>query len=205
MTVETIQVSVVLPTTPQRLYEAWLDSEQHQAMTGQPAKIDARVGGSFHAAAGAIEGRLLELVPAQRIALSWRSPKLFGQARATRVELSFEAVGKSTRLTVTHSDLPLSHGESAADRWVRLYCIPMLTYFEPAAAPRTRRTPAKKAVAKKAVAKKTVAKKTVAKKTVAKKTAAKKTVAKKAIAKKAIAKKASPKAQRSAAPRARRR
>ena len=42
-------VSDVLPATPAAVYDAWMSSEGHAAMTGAPAAIDPHVGARFSA------------------------------------------------------------------------------------------------------------------------------------------------------------
>src|SRR5580658_8317651 len=57
---------------PQRIYEILLDSKQFAAFTGMPAEIDPKVGGAFSTFGGLVEGRNVELIPAQRIVQAWR-------------------------------------------------------------------------------------------------------------------------------------
>jgi activator of HSP90 ATPase len=66
-------VSGVVPATPVDVYEAWLSSEGHTAMTGSPATVDGNMGGEFSAWDGYIFGRTLELTPNQRIIQAWRT------------------------------------------------------------------------------------------------------------------------------------
>src|SRR5271168_1737426 len=63
---------VVLKATPQRTYEAIMDSKQFTAFTGLPADIDPKVGGAFTMFGGMIEGRNVELTPSTRIVQAWR-------------------------------------------------------------------------------------------------------------------------------------
>src|ERR1035441_6770457 len=39
------ELSDVLPATPQAIYDAWMSSDGHSAMTGAPATIDPQLGG----------------------------------------------------------------------------------------------------------------------------------------------------------------
>src|SRR5271156_6403286 len=55
---------VVLKATPQRIYEAILDSKQFAAFSGLPANIEPKAGGAFTMFGGMIEGRNVELTPA---------------------------------------------------------------------------------------------------------------------------------------------
>ena len=56
-------LSEIIPAKPAEIYEAWLSSEGHAAMTGSPAQVDGKVGGEFSAWDGYIFGKTLELTP----------------------------------------------------------------------------------------------------------------------------------------------
>ena len=87
-----IQTAVFPGTTPQQLYDAYLSSKDHAAMTGFPASWYrpntgkemqvGEVGDEFHGfgVAGSdgklqylIAGRLLDLVPGREIVMTWRA------------------------------------------------------------------------------------------------------------------------------------
>ena len=56
-------------------------------------------------------GRISVWAPGERLAFSWR-PATFSQAQTTHVEITFEAIGEETRVTVAHrgwSDIPEAH------------------------------------------------------------------------------------------------
>ena len=42
-------LSEIILAKPVEIYEAWLSSDGHTAMTGNPAKVDGNVGGEFSA------------------------------------------------------------------------------------------------------------------------------------------------------------
>jgi uncharacterized protein YndB with AHSA1/START domain len=67
------KLSCTLPASPEAVYDAWLDSASHTAMTGASAKINNRVGGAYSAWDGYITGKTVELIPAKRIVQSWRT------------------------------------------------------------------------------------------------------------------------------------
>ena len=62
-----------LPASPQAVYDAWLSSAGHSAMTGAKAKASKTIGAAYSAWDGYIVGRNLELAPGQRIVQSWRA------------------------------------------------------------------------------------------------------------------------------------
>src|SRR5450755_352316 len=54
---------VAIQATPQRIYEALLDSKQFASFTGMAAQISGDAGGAFSTFGGLIGGRNVELVP----------------------------------------------------------------------------------------------------------------------------------------------
>jgi activator of HSP90 ATPase len=70
---KTIQQSVVLPAAPEALFDAYLDAQQHAAITGAPVQIAPVAGAEFCAFNGALSGRILEIAPRRLIVQTWRS------------------------------------------------------------------------------------------------------------------------------------
>ena len=62
-----------LPAPPQAVYEAWLSSAGHSAMTGAKAKASKTAGAAYSAWDGYIVGRNLRLEPGRTIVQSWRT------------------------------------------------------------------------------------------------------------------------------------
>ena len=56
-----IQDVVFKNTTPQALYELYLDAEKHSVATGAPAKISAKDGSEYSAHGGYITGKNLQV------------------------------------------------------------------------------------------------------------------------------------------------
>ncbi len=123
------ELSITLPASPRQIYEAWLSSKGHAAMTGSPAKIAGRVDGEFSAWDGYISGRTLELEPGRRIVQAWRTTEFPEAAADSRVEILLEAVEGGTRLVLIHSDMPPDQVESYKQGWEDFYFKPMKAYF----------------------------------------------------------------------------
>jgi uncharacterized protein YndB with AHSA1/START domain len=126
---EALRVSTTIPAAPTTLYLAWLSAEQHSAMTGGAAKIDPDVGGKFSTWNGYITGKLVILDLGRRIVMSWRTTDFPRDAADSRVEIHFEALGGSTRLTILHTDIPEGQGEKYRAGWNEHYFTPMRTFF----------------------------------------------------------------------------
>jgi activator of HSP90 ATPase len=122
-------VSAVIPANASDIYKAWLSSEGHAAMTGNPAKVDGKVGGEFTAWDGYIFGSTLALEPDQRILQRWRTSEFPDDAPDSRLEISFEEVGEGTKITLIHSDMPADQVDSYRQGWEDFYFKPMKAYF----------------------------------------------------------------------------
>jgi len=122
-------VSAVLPASPQEVYDAWLDSKEHSAMTGGTARISARVGTDFEAWDGYIQGRNLELEVGRRIVQSWRTSEFAQDQEDSRVEITLQPTDQGTRLTLVHSNLPENQKEQYRQGWRDNYFQPMKQYF----------------------------------------------------------------------------
>jgi activator of HSP90 ATPase len=121
-------VSALFPASPEDLYNAWMTSEGHSAMTGSPATVSALVGGEFDAWAGYIHGKNLELEPGKRIVQSWRTSEFSADEPDSRIEITLDPIGNQTKLTLKHTELP-PHGKQYEQGWVESYFDPMKEYF----------------------------------------------------------------------------
>jgi uncharacterized protein YndB with AHSA1/START domain len=121
------------PATPERVYQAWLDSREHARFTGGEAKVDPTIGGEFAAWDGYISGRNLELEPGRRIVQSWRTTEFPDGAEDSRLEVLLEAIETGTRVTLIHTNIPAGDGRKYELGWHDFYFDPMKKYFRPPA------------------------------------------------------------------------
>jgi uncharacterized protein YndB with AHSA1/START domain len=126
---ETIEVTALLPASPERIYRAWLDDQEHTAFTGGRATVEPHVGGRHTAWDGYVEGLNLELVPGQKIVQSWRSSEFPPGALHSRLEVRLEPADGGTRITIVHSDIPEGQGKQYEQGWRDHYFVPMASYF----------------------------------------------------------------------------
>lgn len=122
------EVSDLIPANPEIVYSAWLNSEEHSLMTGGSAQVSNKVGESFEAWDGYIQGKNLELEPQKRILQLWRTSEFEDSEKDSTLEILFEPEGGGTRVTIRHSDLP-QHGIQYQQGWIDSYFIPMKEYF----------------------------------------------------------------------------
>jgi activator of HSP90 ATPase len=122
------KLSCTLPASSEAVYDAWLDSAAHTAMTGGEAKIVKRVGGAHSAWDGCITGKTVELNPGKRIVQSWRTNRCGDDPDSTiNVELSPTKTG--TLLRLTHSGVPEGHLSDENRGWQDNYFAPMKAHF----------------------------------------------------------------------------
>jgi activator of HSP90 ATPase len=126
---ESFTLSANIPATPEQIYEAWLSSEGHSQMTGSPAEVQGRSGGSFKAWDGYIWGKTLELESYHRIVQAWRTSEFPEESPDSRVEILFEGSNGETKITLIHTDIPEGQGESYKQGWEDFYFTPMRAYF----------------------------------------------------------------------------
>jgi activator of HSP90 ATPase len=133
----TIHQIVDLKADPQRVYELLLSSKQFSACTkksfdnfsANSAEIDAITGGRFSLFDGHIIGRVLELVPNQRIVEAWRvvdwPPGVYSIAR-----FELKATGSGTQVTFDHIGFPEGLKEHLSIGWQQHYWDAMAKYFD---------------------------------------------------------------------------
>jgi len=124
------KLSCDLPAPPQAVYDAWLDSTAHSAMTGSTAKIGNTVGDRYTAWDGYIAGKTVELAPGRRIVQSWRTTEFDSKDPDSTVVVDLEPTKKGTRLTLTHRGVPDGQTSYENGGWRDFYFAPMRAYFE---------------------------------------------------------------------------
>jgi activator of HSP90 ATPase len=144
----TFKLSDIIPAPAQAIYEAWLDSGGHTAMTGSAAKASSAVGGRFTAWGGYICGQNLELAPGKRIVQSWRTTKFTAADMDSKITVTLSSVKGGTRVTLVHSDVPDSHKGYEHGGWQDHYFEPMKRYFAKGASPATAKRKSKVAARK---------------------------------------------------------
>jgi uncharacterized protein YndB with AHSA1/START domain len=115
----TVRLHRVLPTTPEKIYRAFLDPDAlarwlpPNGFTGKVHQLEPRVGGRHRMSftnfttgnAHSFGGEYVELVPNERLRYTDRfdDPKLPGEIRVT---VSLKAVSCGTELTIAQEGIP---------------------------------------------------------------------------------------------------
>jgi len=126
---EEFSMSTVLKAEAEKIYRAWLSTKGHTAMTGSPAKVEAKVGGLFTAWDGYISGKTLELKPYTRFVQAWRTTEFPEDSPDSRVEVLLEAAKDGTKLTLKHTNIPEGQADGYKKGWKEFYFEPMKKYF----------------------------------------------------------------------------
>jgi activator of HSP90 ATPase len=133
----TIHQSTYIKVDPAQVYHVLLSSAEFSACTKKSfdmfsdssAKIDPMLGGAFSLFDGHITGRILELVPDQRIVEAWRVVDWpVGVYSIARFDLSAE--GKGTRVIFEHIGFPEGLKEHLSVGWQQHYWDAMTKYFQ---------------------------------------------------------------------------
>ena len=139
--------SGIIPASPRAVYDAWLDSKAHGAMTGAKAKASTKVGAKWSATDAYCWGTNLELKPGKKIVQSWRSADFLEGDQDSKISVTLKPAAGGTKLILLHSAIPESQKDGGYKQgWVDYYFAPMKAYFTKVA---TKKKPAK-AVARKA-------------------------------------------------------
>ncbi len=121
--------SATIPAEPSVIYDAWLSSAGHTAMTGSRATVDPVVGGEFTAWDGFITGRTVELEPKTRIVQSWRTVEFRDSDPDSRIEVVLEPVPGGTLLRLSHRGVPSDQRGYEEGGWRSSYFDPMIEHF----------------------------------------------------------------------------
>ena len=127
---ELIQLSIEIPVSARRIYEAWLNSEEHAAFTGGEANVDPNINGEYTAWDGYIQGKTIELQPYQRIVQTWRTTDFLESNPDSRLEILLEETEGGTKVTLIHSNIPQGQARLYEQGWKDFYFEPMKQYFQ---------------------------------------------------------------------------
>lgn len=123
-------LTIELSASPDQVFDAWLSSEKHTAMTGGVAHVDPAIGGAFDAWDGYITGETLELESGRRIRQTWRTSHFAPNDPDSTIDVELEPVGDSTLLTLTHSNVPEGQTGYEESGWQQYYFEPMKRRFQ---------------------------------------------------------------------------
>jgi activator of HSP90 ATPase len=118
-----IQQSVRFRTTPQALFDLYMDSKKHSRTTGAPAQISRKVGSRFTAFGKQLEGKTLHLVPGKQIVQFWRSTHWKKDDWSILV-LNFSRVAGGAQIDLVHIGVPTYDQKGVRKGWPKYYWRP---------------------------------------------------------------------------------
>ena len=119
-----IQKVIFKNTTRERLYNLYMNADNHALITDGPVEISEKVGSNFNAFGGYITGKNLQLVKNELIVQSWRGSDWDKKDSDSVFILSFEQNNKDVLMNVIHSNVPDDKKADLAKGWHDFYWIP---------------------------------------------------------------------------------
>jgi uncharacterized protein YndB with AHSA1/START domain len=123
------EVAGQVSAPPPEVFDAWMSSEGHSAMTGGEAHVDPHVGGRYDAWNDYIHGVTVTLEPPHRVVQTWRSANFAADDEDSQIEVTFAANEAGTIVTVRHSNVPDGDLGYENGGWQQSYFTPMQAYF----------------------------------------------------------------------------
>jgi len=124
-----LRLSGLIPTSPNRLYAAWLDERQHSAFSGGKATVQPWVGGRHTGADAYIEGTLIELDTGRKIVMTWRTTDFPSGFSDSHVEILLEPVAGGTRVAITQTGIPSGQADKYKQIWRTNYLDAIKKFF----------------------------------------------------------------------------
>ncbi|MDG1334138.1 MAG: SRPBCC domain-containing protein [Crocinitomicaceae bacterium] len=125
---ETLELSTIIHATPETIYNAWLSSEGHTAMTGGEAECTNEVGDSYSAWDGYITGTNTKLTPHSTIEQTWRTSEFSEDDEDSHLIVQLKEHASGTEVTLIHTNIP--EGQTQYENgWKEHYFAPMGDYF----------------------------------------------------------------------------
>jgi uncharacterized protein YndB with AHSA1/START domain len=178
-------LTALIPASPRDIYDTWLDSRGHSAMTGGKAMQSAKVGATINAWDDYITGKNLHLEPGKRIVQTWRTTQFTNAHGDSVITVTLTRIPGGTRLTLNHANVPDDQTSYEESGWKEHYFTPMQRYFMTMTNVAAVVERAKKAAKKKRATKIVAASKPVKKRKAAAKKSARKSSKKKSVKKRA--------------------
>jgi activator of HSP90 ATPase len=119
---------IALNAPLEHVFNLLMDSKLFAAFTGMPAAIDPKAGGAFTTFGGLVEGRNVELIPAQRIVQAWR-PTSWDPGVYSIVHFELKAASTGTTLVLDHTGFPEGDYDHLDPGWHLRYWEPLKKYL----------------------------------------------------------------------------
>jgi|SRR5271167_682239 len=127
-----IHQRVRLRTSPQPLFDLYLDSRKHSLSTGAPARVSRKAGGTFKAFGGQLEGRNLLIAPGRQIVQLWRASHWKKEDWSILI-LTFSRAAGGAQVDLVHVGVPRYDHKGVSKGWPQYYWRRWKSYLEKSA------------------------------------------------------------------------
>lgn len=103
-----------------RLFDLYMDPEQHKAATGGPVEIEPEIGGRF-SALGGLTGRNLAIESPRLIVQTWRAEVWHDEDPDSVLILTFANTAVGARVQLVQANVPDHAYQTIAEGWRRYY------------------------------------------------------------------------------------
>lgn len=125
----TIRQKVIIPASPEDVYDAFMDPKKHSAFTGGGASGSSKVGGEFSAWDGYITAKNLDLKNGEKIVQEWSTSEWPDGYPPSRLEITLKGVPEGTELTLLQSKVPSDQADDYDKGWHEHYWNHLNEYF----------------------------------------------------------------------------
>lgn len=126
---KTIEQSVTLPASAEKLFEMYLSPKKHSEITGGPVSISSKEGSRFRAFDGMLTGKTLLVIPKYMIVQSWRGSHWKKEEIDSILVLTFLPEGDKGRIELVHVNVADSDYEGVKEGWEKYYWKPWREYL----------------------------------------------------------------------------
>ena len=126
---ESLRIEGFMPAAPDAVFQAWLSSREHSAMTGARAVVSNKVGARHSAWDGYAQGKNLTLAKNRRIVQSWRTTEFPERHDDSMLDVRLSAAKGGTKIVLMQTGIPTGQGKSYREGWRDYYFVPMRAYF----------------------------------------------------------------------------
>lgn len=123
----------IIEAAPEEVYAVLTEGERFATATGMPARIGAREGEAFSLFGGRVEGRVVELVPGERVVQAWRfgdeHPEPWEAGVYSVVRFTLAPLPEGTRFVIDHVGIPPAAEERIEGGYPTFYRDPLVRYF----------------------------------------------------------------------------
>ena len=123
----TIEKTYEMNATPEEVFNALINHDLIQTWSGDEAKMNAKVGGTFSLWGGQMFGINLEIVKNKRLVQQW---SYSNWKEPSKVTFTIKVVEKKTIINLLHEDVPEKSVNSISDGWDAYYLGAMKEMFE---------------------------------------------------------------------------